>query len=58
MRKFMFTIGFLTFLSYALYHTTVMALTILRKKPFKNIVGKEENAGNQDFLLSTEKEAF
>ena len=23
----------------------------LRKKPFENIVGKEENAGNQHFLL-------
>ena len=23
----------------------------LRKKPFENIVGKGENAGNQDFLL-------
>ena len=26
-------------------------LTTLRKKPFKNIVGKGENAGNQHFLL-------
>ena len=25
-------------------------LTTLRKKPFENIVGKGENAGNQDFL--------
>ena len=26
-------------------------LTTLYKKPFENIVGKEENAGNQHFLL-------
>ena len=26
-------------------------LTTLRKKPFENIVGKGENAGNQHFLL-------
>ena len=26
-------------------------LTTLEKKPFENIVGKEENAGNQHFLL-------
>ena len=26
-------------------------LTTLYKKPFKNIVGKEENAGNQHFLI-------
>ena len=30
-----------------LYHT----VTTLRKRPFENILGKGENAGNQHFLL-------
>ena len=33
-----------------LYHTSRL-LTTLRKKPFENIVGKGENAGNQHFLF-------
>ena len=28
-----------------------LVLTVLQKKPFENIVGKGENAGNQHFLL-------
>ena len=35
-----------------LYHT-MQLLTILRKTPFENIVGKGKNAGNQHFLRST-----
>ena len=35
------------------YLTTLSRLlTILKEKPFENIVEKEENAGNQHFLLS------
>ena len=35
-----------------LYHTIpTFTLTTLWKKPFENIVGKGENAGNQHFLL-------
>ena len=33
-----------------LYHT-MTTFDDLRKKPFENIVGKEENAGNKHFLL-------
>ena len=33
-----------------LYHT-IKLLTIQKKKPFENIVGKGENAGYQHFLL-------
>ena len=33
-----------------LYHK----ITTLKKKPFENNVGKEENAGNQHFLLFPE----
>ena len=33
-----------------LYHT-ILTLTSLKKKPFENIVGKGENAGNHHFLL-------
>ena len=31
--------------------TQFRLLTILRKKPLENIVGKGENAGNQHFVL-------
>ena len=34
-----------------LFSTQSRLLTTLRKKPFKNIVGKGENAGNQHFHL-------
>ena len=34
-----------------LFTTQSRLLTTLRKKPFENIVGKGENAGNQHFLL-------
>ena len=34
-----------------LYHTITTLLTNLRRKAFKNIVGKRENADNQYFLL-------
>ena len=34
-----------------LFTTQSLLLTILYKRPFKNIVGKRENAGNQHFLL-------
>ena len=34
-----------------LFTTQRRLLTTLRKRPFENIVGKEENAGNQYFLL-------
>ena len=38
------------FNSLKLYHT-MMTFDALEKKAFENIVGKEENAGNQHFLL-------
>ena len=43
-----------------LYHSIISTLTLYhtmttfdhwRKNPFENIMGKEENAGNQHFLL-------
>ena len=34
-----------------LFTTQSQLLRTLRNKPFENIVGKEENAGNQHFLL-------
>ena len=40
--------GYLEILS--LFTTQSQLLTALKKKPFENIVGKEENAGNQHFL--------
>ena len=33
-----------------LYHTTQLKVT-MKEKPFENIVGEGENAGNQHFLL-------
>ena len=33
------------------FTTELRVLTTMRKKPFKNIVKKTENAGNQHFLL-------
>ena len=36
--------------SLTLYHT-MTTFDKLEKKPFENIAGKEENAGNQHFLL-------
>ena len=33
------------------FTTQCLLLTTLRKKPYENIVGKGENAGNQHFLL-------
>ena len=50
-------LGFTNRLMFNLVHTVKLfttqsqLLTILRKKPFGNIVGKGENAGNQHFLL-------
>ena len=40
-------------LLYSVYPFTVQSrgLTMIRSKPFENIVGKGENAGNQHFLL-------
>ena len=34
-----------------LFSTQSQLLMTMKKKPFENIVGKEENAGNQHFLL-------
>ena len=42
----------LTSLILTLYHKSLL-LTTLRKDPFENIVGKEENAGNQHFSFPT-----
>ena len=36
--------------AFTLYHT-ITTLWALYKRPFENIVGKGENAGNQHFLL-------
>ena len=42
---------FLKGIIYIKLFTTQSRLLTLKKKPFENIVGKGENAGNQDFLL-------
>ena len=34
-----------------LYHRITTIITTLDKRPFENIVGRGENAGNQNFLL-------
>ena len=34
-----------------LYHTISTSNDLMRKRPFENVVGKGENAGNQHFLL-------
>ena len=38
-------------LRFLFFTTQSRLLTTLKKGPFENIVGKEENAGNQHFLL-------
>ena len=45
------TLMLLTYLRTLILYQTMPTFNDLKKKPFENVVGKGENAGNQHFLL-------